>query len=148
MREFGEAAFGVAPAHGEIWTTLRTLTSAGMDDLRMRAEQLVARVAGDSGLSVEISYHDVFQHCENAPVAVAHLRDALDAEGIAHERGALPIRASEDFGRFGEQAPAAMFFLGAGETYPSLHNPDYDFPDELIGVGASVFLRTVRDILG
>ncbi len=41
-----------------------------------------------------------------------------------------------------------MFFLGAGESHPSLHNPDYDFPDDLIAVGARVFMRTARDLLG
>ena len=35
------------------------------------------------------------------------------------------MRGSEDFGRFGQQARAAMFFLGAGENRPDLHNPDY-----------------------
>ncbi len=39
------------------------------------------------------------------------------------------MRGSEDFGRFGQQAPAAMFFLGAGENRPDPHNPDYDFAD-------------------
>jgi hypothetical protein len=37
-----------------------------------------------------------------------------------------------------------MFFLGVGENCPDLDNPDYDFPDELIAVGASVFMRTLR----
>lgn len=144
----GEPAFGVAPAHAEIWATLRTLTDAGMADLCARAERIAREVAAEKGLRVEIAYADIFQHCENAPEAVAHLRRALDAEGVPHDRGDLPIRASEDFGRFGALAPAAMFFLGAGETHPSLHNPDYDFPDELIAVGARVFLRTLRDLLG
>jgi hypothetical protein len=41
-----------------------------------------------------------------------------------------------------------MFFLGVGETHPSLHNPDCDYPDELIGVGARVFMRALRELLG
>jgi metal-dependent amidase/aminoacylase/carboxypeptidase family protein len=41
-----------------------------------------------------------------------------------------------------------MFFLGAGTETPQLHNPDYDFPDDLIPIGASVFTRAVRQILG
>ena len=28
-----------------------------------------------------------------------------------------------------------MFFLGAGEHHAALHNPDYDFPDDLIAIG-------------
>jgi metal-dependent amidase/aminoacylase/carboxypeptidase family protein len=67
---------------------------------------------------------------------------------VPHGEGELPLRASEDFGRFGQRAPAAMFFLGAGENHPSLHNPDYDFPDDLIGIGARVFMRTLRNLLG
>jgi metal-dependent amidase/aminoacylase/carboxypeptidase family protein len=41
-----------------------------------------------------------------------------------------------------------MFYLGAGETSPALHNPDYDFPDDLIPIGAKVFMRVVRQVLG
>ncbi len=144
----GEPAFGSAPAHGEIWATLRTLTDAGMDDLVAKAERLAKDAAGSSGLSVEISYNDVFPHSENAPEAVAHLRRALDAEGVPHDRGNLPMRPSEDFGHLGAKAPAAMFFLGAGENHAALHNPDYDFPDDLIAIGSRVFMRTLRDLLG
>ena len=144
----GEPAFGIAPAHGEIWATLRTLTDAGMEGLRARSEHLAEQAAREHGLGVRITYHDVFRHNENAPEAVAHLRRALEAEGVPYDRGDLPMRPSEDFGHFGANAPAAMFFLGAGETCPSLHNPDYDFPDDLIGIGARVFMRALRDVLG
>ena len=40
-----------------------------------------------------------------------------------------------------------MFFLGAGERHPGLHEPNYDFPDELIEIGARVFMRTIRNLL-
>ena len=56
--------------------------------------------------------------------------------------------ASEDFGVFGRIAPTALFLLGAGEDLPGLHNPDYDFPDALIAIGARVFLRVLRDLTG
>ncbi|WP_230532608.1 amidohydrolase [Microvirga roseola] len=144
----GEPAFGVAPGRAEVWVTLRTLVDRRMADLCARAEDLARRAAAEGGLSVEIAYDDVFHHCENAPEAVAHLRGALEAERVPFDRGNLPMRASEDFGRFGAKAPAAMFFLGAGENHPSLHNPDYDFPDDLIGIGARVFMRTLRNLLG
>jgi amidohydrolase len=146
--EMGAPAFGVAPGHAEIWATLRTLTDTRMEGLCAKAEALARRTAHDTGLGVEISYADIFAHCENSPVAVAHLSRALDQEGVAHDRANLPMRASEDFGRFGQRAPAAMFFLGAGENHPGLHNPDYDFPDGLIEIGARVFMRTLRGLLG
>ncbi len=144
----GEPAFGIAPAHGEVWATLRTLTDSGMDALVAKAERLAQDAAHASGLPVDISYSDIFRHCENAPEAVAHLRRALDAEGVPHDRGDLPMRPSEDFGHLGANAPAAMFFLGAGENHAALHNPDYDFPDDLIAIGSRIFMRTLRDLLG
>lgn len=144
----GEPAFGIAPGHAEVWATLRTLTDAGMKQLCAEAEDLARRAAQGASLGITITYQDVFSHCENHSEAVAHLRRALDAESVPHDKGNLPMRASEDFGRFGSSARAAMFFLGAGEGHPSLHNPDYDYPDELIAVGARVFMRTLRDLLG
>jgi amidohydrolase len=144
----GEPAFGIAPGQGEVWATLRTRTTAGMDALRRQAEVLARQAATEAGLGISISYDDIFDHCDNAAVPVAHLAEALAAEGIAFDRGDLPIRASEDFGRFGQVAPAAMFFLGAGESHPKLHTATYDFPDALIGVGARIFMRTLRDLLG
>jgi len=146
--KIGEPAFGVAPGRAEIWATLRTSTDVQMAGLCVESERAALDVGRDQGLGVEIGYHDIFAHCENAPAAVGHLRRALDAEGVPHDRGNPPMRASEDFGRFGQRAPAAMFFLGAGESRPNLHNPDYDFPDQLIAIGARVFMRTLRDLLG
>ena len=118
-----------------------------MQQLCEKAEALVQEAASDAGLGHSISYHDVFVHCENQPEAVAHLRRALDAEGVRHSPGE-PLRASEDFGRFGSAGKSAMFFLGAGERHASLHNPDYDFPDDLIPIGARIFMRAARDLLG
>ena len=92
--KIGEPAFGVAPARAEIWATLRTMTDAGMEDLCVSAEHLVLSAARNKGLSVEISHDDIFQHCENAPEAVAHLRRALDEEGVSHDDGGLPLRAA------------------------------------------------------
>ncbi|RKK05252.1 amidohydrolase [Pseudoroseomonas wenyumeiae] len=144
----GEPCFGIAPGQAEVWCTLRTLNDARMQRLRGQAEALARQAAADTGLDVGIVYQDVFNHCENAPEAVAHLRRACEAEGIPHGPRGLPLRASEDFGRFRQLAPSAMFLLGAGEGRPSLHNPDYDFPDDLIAIGARIFMRTARDILG
>ncbi|MBO6717541.1 MAG: amidohydrolase [Rhizobiaceae bacterium] len=144
----GEAVFGVAPGYAELWVTLRTRLDDRMDFLVGDAEKLARGVAAEHGLSCEIDYHEVFVASLNQPEAVACLRAALDAEGVTHDEAELPMRASEDFGRFGHGAKSAMFFLGAGERHPQLHNPDYDFPDDLIPIGARVFMRVVRDILG
>lgn len=143
----GEPAFGIAPGQGEVWVTLRTMTDGKMDALIEAAENLVSEAADEAGLEYALEYHDIFSHCENHPKATALLRAAMDAEGVTHEPGEA-LRASEDFGRFGQVSKSAMFFLGAGKDKPALHNPNYDFPDDLIPIGAHVFLRLAQQILG
>ena len=143
----GEAAFGIAPGAGELWVTLRTVTDSSMSALRAKAEELARTSAARHGLSVSFSWHDEFRHCWNDEEATALIRQALDQESLPHESGQI-FRASEDFGRFGDVAKSAMFFLGAGENHPALHNPDYDFPDTLIPIGSRVFLRLIRNLLG
>jgi amidohydrolase len=146
--DMGAPAFGVAPGRAEIWATLRTLVDGRMEALRQAAEALVRSEASASSLRCEVSYHDDFRHCENDGEATEILGAALDAEGVVRGEGGQPMRASEDFGRFGDSAKSAMFLLGAGVDHPSLHNPDYDFPDDLIAIGARVFMRAARNLLG
>ena len=144
----GDAVFGIAPGHGEIRATLRTRLDERMDALVAAAETLARETAAQHGLACAIDYDEVFVASLNAPEATERLRAALDAEGVSHDEEELPMRASEDFGRFGHDSKSAMFFLGAGENIPALHNSDYDFPDDLIPIGARVFMRAVRDLLG
>lgn len=144
----GEATFGIAPGKGEVWATLRSLTDEGMADLVARAEARVADEAAREGLAVEITYHDVFDACTNAPEAVAVLEAALEATGTPWAVADHPQSWSEDFGQFGQRAKAAMVWLGSGEGQPQLHNPDFDFPDTLIPVGMGLFRETIRRVLG
>jgi amidohydrolase len=144
----GEAVFGIAPGHAEIRATLRTRLDERMADLVEAAEGLSLRLAAEHGLACSIDYDEVFVASINDGDAVALLRAALDAQDVPHDERDLPMRASEDFGVFGRDSRSAMFYLGAGEASPALHNPDYDFPDDLIPIGASVFMRVVRQMLG
>jgi len=144
----GEPAFGIAPGEAEIRVTLRALTNPDMAALLAEAEALARAEAAAEGLGLGLSRHDAFDACENDAEATAHLARALQAEGVAPADFDLPMRASEDFGRFGQRAKAAMVFLGAGERQPMLHNPDYDFPDALIAPGVRIFNRVRRALTG
>ncbi|MES2434306.1 MAG: amidohydrolase [Pseudomonadota bacterium] len=145
----GEAAFGIAPGEAELWATLRTMEDGQMAALRAAAMDLARAEAAAQGLGVRFSHHDDFAASVNDGQAVAHLGRALDGLGMPYDAGDLPMRASEDFGRFGQGGTrSAMLFLGVGEDHPALHNPDYDFPDTLIPIGVQIFDRVMRDLLG
>ncbi|WP_244493863.1 amidohydrolase [Aureimonas sp. AU4] len=139
----GEPAFGIAPGEAEVFATLRTLRDGEMAALRGEVETLARSLAGAHGLELSLEDHEVFRACLNHPEAAAILRDAASETGLRWHAGP-PLRASEDFGRFGEGARSAMLFLGAGTAHPALHDPNYDFPDALIVTGAQILERAVR----
>ena len=51
------------------------------------------------------------------------------------------------FGLFTQKFKGAMFGLGSGEDCPALHNPDYDFPDEIIETGIAMFKEIITTTL-
>ena len=145
----GEAAFGISPGYGELWAKLRTREDGPMAALRAEAEVLVRAEAAKDGLAVSFVTRDDFAATVNDAGAITRLVSAMDALNIPHGDDHLPLRGSEDFGRFGvEGTRMAMMFVGSGEKHPQLHNPDYDFPDGLIPLGARLFQRVMTDILG
>lgn len=143
----GEATFGIAPGHGEVWATMRTVTDSRMEQLITDATALVKQACDAEGLTFSIEFDDVFDACTNHPEAVAILNAASAAAGHAVQIQDKPQRWSEDFGQFGKRAKAAMFWLGSGKHQPQLHNPDYDFPDAAIPVGAEIFARVIDELL-
>lgn len=145
--QMGEPAFGSTPGFAELWMTLRTLLDDQMADLHSRSEAFLRNTAEKHGLLVELEISDDFAHCENSPVATQIFTKALDHLGISHSTDHLPIRASEDFGRFRAFGDSAMIFIGSGEDHPMLHNPDYDFPDDLIEKGISIFREVGQRLL-
>jgi len=143
----GEPTFGVAPGDAIIYATLRTAHDDAMAAIDADARNLVSEFAEAADLTASFEVFDNFaasiNDAEATDVAVA----AMNAIGVPNGEDGLPMRASEDFGVFGWDAKAAMLCLGPGGNYAALHNPDYDFPDDLIPVGAAIFERIARDLL-
>ncbi|MNF19095.1 N-acetyldiaminopimelate deacetylase [compost metagenome] len=54
--------------------------------------------------------------------------------------------AGEDFSYMLKERPGAFIFIGNGET-AGLHNPAYDFNDEVIPYGVSYWVRLVEQRL-
>lgn len=146
--KLGEPAFGIAPGEAELWATLRAIADDKMAALRAAAIALAETEAAGQGLKVSFSHHDDFAASVNNPDATRQLQRALESLAVPHGESDLPMRASEDFGRFGQPGTrSAMLFLGVGESHAALHNPDYDFPDSLIPLGVQIFHRVMIDLL-
>ncbi len=144
----GEPTFGIAPGEGMIYATLRTAHDEAMAGIAEDARRLATKVAQEAGLKIEFGVFDNFAASINNGEATCIAITAMDTLGIKNDDFGLPMRASEDFGVFGWDAKAAMLCMGPGENYPALHTPNYDFPDDLIPVGVSIFEQITRDLLG
>lgn len=138
----GEKAFGTAPGRAEVWATLRAASDAGMEALVERVESFVTGAATADGLDHEVAWEDVFTATVNDPGAVATVRRA--ASPLPVRELDAPLRWSEDFGHFTAACPGALVGIGAGREQPALHDPAYDFPDELMAPAAA-FLRRLAD---
>ncbi|MDF1608246.1 amidohydrolase [Hoeflea sp. YIM 152468] len=144
----GEAAFGIAPGAAEIWATVRSIDDDLQSRLMLAAREMAAGCARQHGLAMTLDTEDRFAACHNDAEATAHVMQAFASEGARVETLDRPFRWSEDFGLFGSVAKSALFVLGSGVDHPRLHNPDYDFPDDLIPLGVRLFERLARDICG
>lgn len=143
----GEPSFGISPAEGEMRVTLRTMTNDRMEALIGATLAEVERAAG--ALRVEAHWHDIFHAVTNDADATALARDAAQRLGHTIREMETPMSWSEDFGRIGEDgARAAMLYVGAGEAVPQLHNPDYDFPDDLLPIVIDQFCGIIDGLLG
>jgi metal-dependent amidase/aminoacylase/carboxypeptidase family protein len=58
-----------------------------------------------------------------------------------------PFKWSEDFGYFSEKYNTCYFGLGSGKNQPQLHNPEFDFPDDIIETGINLFYSIYKKIV-
>jgi metal-dependent amidase/aminoacylase/carboxypeptidase family protein len=147
--KLGDIAFGTAPGDAVVMVTLRSESNEGMHTLIEQAEAFSRRLAEQEGLSISFEYDDVFQASVNSQIGCDLVVNACETMKTPYLLLDEPMRWSEDFGQFTATAKeGAMFALGAGQTSPQLHNPDYDFPDSLIPIGRDIFLDIIRQLNG
>lgn len=146
--QMGKPVFGITPGSAELRMTLRTPESSAIEGLSDEVLARVGEIAAAEGLTLAHSTHNFFRACVNDPEAAALFENAATQMGLSQVEGYVPIRGAEDFGLFGSCSKSAMLFIGAGMDRPMVHNPDYDFPDELIPIGAGLFLGVLDSLLG
>jgi amidohydrolase len=143
-----DGVFGVTPAGGRFNATLRTDTDEDLAVLVEAAVALAEEIATAHRLEHAVSWFDDFAAAVCDAPTVGRIRDAAAAMGLDIADRDEPFRWSEDFGLFTKGRAGVLFGLGSGEDQPQLHNPDYDFPDELIAIGTPLFERVVRGYVG
>jgi len=136
--------FGIAPGDAVVMGVLRARTSRDLERIREELVRLAGTVATDDGLEVTVSWHEAFAPTVSAPACASIVAEAAAAEGLGVVAIDKPFRWSEDFGYFTEAYPGAFFGLGSGIEQPQLHDDRYDYPDELIAIGARLYRAIIE----
>jgi amidohydrolase len=134
----GEIAFGTSPGYGEVMCTLRAFDDSDMKMLTEKTLDLISKTAAEQKLAFETIFTDDFPTavCDpNLTKVVKQIATSLGKKIVTIDE---PNRWSEDFSHFMVRGPGIIMGLGAGDNHSDLHNPDYDFPDELIPHGIEV----------
>lgn len=142
----GEKAYGTSAGEAEVHFTLRCWDNDHLKLLEEEIEGLVSEVASRHRLEKRFGYTQRFFANENDELAVRLVRTVADRNGLELREREHPFKWGEDFGLFTSRFRGCLFGVGAGEASPAIHNPDYDFPDELIQSGVSIFSGIIDQI--
>jgi amidohydrolase len=145
----------VVPESCEIRGTVRTFTLEVLDMIESRMRQVAAGICGAFDATFEFEFDRYYPPTINHPVETQFVRDVLNA--VAGSQNVLefePTMGSEDFSFYLLEKPGCYFLIGNGEgshragghgSGPCmLHNPSYDFNDELIPLGGAMWVQLVE----
>lgn len=139
----------VVPGRVKLKGDTRSLTSAVQDHIEATMERIVSGICAAHGASYEFSYRRNFVPTVNTPLeAEIAVRVASRVVGSKNVIGdSRPVMTSEDFGYMLQVRPGAYLLLGNGEDGVggcSLHNPSYDFNDDILSIGADFWVALVE----
>lgn len=142
----GEVAYGISAGKGELHLTIRSWDLNLFEEKCNKLTNFITSTCKKYNLKNDISWTQEFYANINNPEAVEIIREAaLKNKFEVHEMN-HPFKWGEDFGLFTQKYTGAMFGIGAGEDTPALHNPDYDFPNEIIATGIQQFYQIINEI--
>lgn len=140
-------AHNIIPEAGWLGGTVRAYSTATQDMVEKRITEIAMGHGTAFGVEVSVDYNrDVFATVNDADKALLAAEVAREIVGeTSVTADAAPRNGSEDFGAMLAARPGAFLFLGQGEG-PNLHDPAFDFNDEVAPIGASFFARLVERV--
>lgn len=147
-----DGTVNVVPGRVVLKGDTRSLTPEVQDHIETTMARIVAGICSAHEVEHEFNYRRNFVPTINS-LAEAEFA-ARVAEVVVGAKLVLgdskPVMTSEDFGYMLQQKPGAYILLGNGEDGVggcSLHNPSYDFNDEILSIGADFWVELVQSQL-
>ena len=143
--------WNVIPDAAVLRGTTRAFRPEVQDLVERRLRDICSGVAATYGTQVKVRYERRYPPTVNAPreteICASVLERMVGAENVLR---VPPVMGSEDFA-FMLQAKAGCYVFvgnGEGEGGCMLHNPHYDFNDDVLPLGANYWASLVEHILG
>ena len=145
--KIGDVAFGTNPGYGEIMATLRSYRRDDMDLITNECISIVKEESEKYGLNYNIEWTEEFPSSINNEECTKVIKRCSEKVNLNVIEIEHPFRWSEDFGYFLNKYKGALFGIGAGKDHPDLHNPDYDFPDNIIESSVELFYSVMKELI-
>lgn len=146
-------AFNVIPNDAELVLSVRNFSLENQALVKQRIYEIVEGQCQAYNVSCNIDYKHLVPSVFNSADQTLQARQAvaaiLGAENIAGDEAPV-VTGSEDFAWMLQDNPGCYFTLGNGEgewNGCSVHNPGYDFNDQLVTIGAACWTQLVINLL-
>ena len=144
-------AFNVIPGHVLLVGTVRSFRPETRELAERRVREIVTGIAQALGASAEIEYRRGYPatiNSEKESAFAARVGEKVFGKGNVVTDGE-PTMGGEDFSFMLQARPGAYVFLGQGGGLGGcfLHNPGYDFNDEVIPLGAGYLAALAEESL-
>ena len=141
-------AWNIIPEEVILRGTIRTFKPEIQEAVERAIERLCSGIAAANGAQINVHFDHRYPPTVNSP-AEAKFCQQVAAEVFGADKvltDILPSMGAEDFAYMLNEKPGCYVWLGNGPGTGgcTLHNPHYDFNDELLTLGASYWVNLVR----
>jgi hippurate hydrolase len=144
-------AINAIPAEAVLRGTARAFKPEVQDAIESGIKRIASGIASAHGANVEVKYDRRYPPTINSPsetdIAATVLEKMVGKQNVL--RDLQPTMGAEDFSFMLQARPGCYIWIGngPGDGGCMLHNPQYDFNDEILPIGSSYWVQLVEHIL-
>lgn len=144
----GGNAYNVIPEEVSLAGCTRSFLPHIQEQIEQTMRRIVSGIAAAHGATFDIDYRRGYPPTinteEGVVAAAAAATDVAGADNV--DTNTPPLMGSEDFAFMLQERPGSYIFIGNGNREGScmVHNPGYDFNDEIITTGVKYWTRLVE----
>ncbi len=141
------SANNVIPKSANMSGTIRYYNNKVGKMAKERFFDVINSTCNAFGAKADINYKKGYpatiNHSEQSLFAFDTAKKIIGVKATSSQK---PMMGSEDFSYFLEKVPGCFAWIGNGDS-ASLHNPKYDFNDEVLSIGSSFLASLAEDRL-